>query len=142
MKLDKRKKTVEQLEDQARHMAEVINTLVNDKNFTNFSLADLSAKLKKNYCAYSQFLPAILKKKGFIVSSSYGKNNFKVDTPIHYSVFGHAIVECNNYIPKNNEISQSVDTKPSISTIDQMIAMLKQQGYKVLRPKPVEYEEL
>lgn len=141
MKRDKRKKTIEQLESQAQHMAKVVNTIVNDQHFNDFSLAELSAELKKNYCAYSQFLPAILKKKGFIVSSAYGKNNFKVNGPIHYSIFGHAIAECNN-TSKDKESPKVQVIDLTSYEIDKMISTLKQQGYRVLRPKPVEYEEL
>jgi len=136
----------------AQKAVAIINELKEQKSaFTGISL---SHALKMSGCPYSQFVFSILKKTGMIVKFKKREYVFAYDAPVYYKTIQKGLDECAtnqlDYTKKykgkpelvQNSFGDIVSNSEIIDFIDpieEAIALLKANGYKLQRPV-IKYE--
>ena len=120
------------------------------KNYpSGFSLEQLAKDLKSDGCPYASFMPGILKRAGLVAKN--GKYYFFVSPePIHFKGFKTYVDDLADAMRLAGQNSRSGDKKSKNSlpvlveaamaitehklTCQEMIDILKSQGYKIFAP--------
>ena len=123
-------------QDQKAKMASAAISHV--RKLSNFTLTEIRNELRKSGCPYPANVVSFLSAKGIIVKGEK-TYNFISDEPVHYGALIDTLIEASASQKKYTLDYKCKKIKPdsvklTSSELERMIKILKEKGYKVLKP--------
>ena len=108
-----------------------------------FVLKELEKQLAKNKCPYARFIVPFLRQNEIIIKVG-DEYQFASSEPVHYKTLEPAILYSQDTIREYMaRFAAKKKQQIIVNTVseEQMIAYLKEKGYKILKPR-VDYDEI
>ena len=128
------------IDAQAQTMSAVVNHLITKEKLSDFTLEELAKTLKSKKCPYGYIIGPYLKGKNLIIPTTGRRFIFAKMEPIHFNEFRHIIVKKMSYNKKYTD--KKAEPTSEYAQISEAVEFLKNKGYRILVPRPVEYDEL